>query len=204
MGSYSRPNRRLISLQPRSVTYIPHPTKRLPASKAFHSFLPAPKDSTAISCPSQNQVAKVLSYQHRNGIARDMAKAKHGLLSSRNRKSAPRLWYGPFPQCYTGQFIEYLQVIACLIGLIIIIAVAVSVGVVVGRKNSSHVNTAKPPSSTGVTNPDAVNQTDPNDPSSFVKDPNLHQSFYGLAYTPVGSQLPDCGNKLGRFIYGIF
>lgn len=88
----------------------------------------------------------------------------------------------------------------------IIIIVAVSVGVAVGRKNN-HVNTANPPSnsnsSTGVTNPDAVNQTDPNDPSTFVKDPNLHQAFYGIAYTPVGSQLPNCGNKLGRFIRGI-
>ncbi|KAF8969199.1 glycoside hydrolase superfamily [Flammula alnicola] len=27
-------------------------------------------------------------------------------------------------------------------------------------------------------------------------DSNLHQAFYGMAYTPVGSQLPNCGNSL--------
>jgi hypothetical protein len=43
-----------------------------------------------------------------------------------------------------------------------------------------------------------VNQTDPNDPSTFQKDSRLHQSFYGFAYTPEGSQLPDCGNSLGE------
>ncbi|EKM78091.1 hypothetical protein AGABI1DRAFT_42275 [Agaricus bisporus var. burnettii JB137-S8] len=41
------------------------------------------------------------------------------------------------------------------------------------------------------------------DPSVFDKDPNLHQSFYGLAYTPEGSQLPDCGNKLEDVIKDI-
>lgn len=49
----------------------------------------------------------------------------------------------------------------------------------------------------GWTANNAVNQTDPNDPSTFVKDPTLHKAFYGLAYTPENSQLPGCGNKLG-------
>ena len=50
-------------------------------------------------------------------------------------------------------------------------------------------------SGSGVTG--AVNQTNPNDPSTFVKNPALKHSFYGLAYTPEGSQLPNCGNSLG-------
>lgn len=87
------------------------------------------------------------------------------------------------------------QVITCIVALVIIIAVSVSVGVVVGRKNNN--SNTRSSTNTGVSNPDAVNQTDPNDPSSFVPDPNLRQAFYGIAYTPVGSQLPDCGNKLG-------
>jgi hypothetical protein len=37
------------------------------------------------------------------------------------------------------------------------------------------------------------------DPSVFPKDPNLHQSFYGMAYAPDGSQLPNCGNSLGEW-----
>jgi len=40
--------------------------------------------------------------------------------------------------------------------------------------------------------------TSDSDPSVFPKDPNLHQSFYGMAYTPDGSQLPNCGNSLGE------
>ena len=44
-----------------------------------------------------------------------------------------------------------------------------------------------------------VNQTDPNDASTFQLDSRLKKSFYGIAYTPEGSQLPDCGNSLGTF-----
>lgn len=50
---------------------------------------------------------------------------------------------------------------------------------------------------TGSVGAGVVKQTDPKDPSTFVKDPKLRQAFYGLAYTPEGSQLPWCGNKLG-------
>ncbi|KAK7033369.1 glycoside hydrolase family 17 protein [Favolaschia claudopus] len=39
-----------------------------------------------------------------------------------------------------------------------------------------------------------------NDPSDFERDPALVQSFYGIAYTPEGSQLPDCGNSLDDVI----
>ena len=77
-----------------------------------------------------------------------------------------------------------------MIVLVIIIAVSVSVGVVVSRRNSNTRNSSS-------SNSGAVSQTDPNDPSTFVKNPNLHQAFYGIAYTPVGSQLPNCGNSLG-------
>jgi hypothetical protein len=38
------------------------------------------------------------------------------------------------------------------------------------------------------------------DPSVFTKDPNLHQSLYGIAYSPEGSQLPNCGDSLGWLI----
>ena len=42
-----------------------------------------------------------------------------------------------------------------------------------------------------------VQQTNPDDPSTFIKDDRLKQSFYGMAYTPENSQLPNCGNSLG-------
>ncbi|KAH8117942.1 glycoside hydrolase family 17 protein [Phellopilus nigrolimitatus] len=48
-----------------------------------------------------------------------------------------------------------------------------------------------------------VQQTNPNDPSTFVKNSALKQSFYGMAYTPEGSQLPECGNSLADVITDI-
>ncbi|KIJ13496.1 glycoside hydrolase family 17 protein [Paxillus involutus ATCC 200175] len=45
--------------------------------------------------------------------------------------------------------------------------------------------------------------TNPNDPSNFPKNPALKQSFYGIAYTPLGSQLPDCGSSLTEVIEDI-
>lgn len=59
-------------------------------------------------------------------------------------------------------------------------------------KNHKSTSTSKSSSS-------VVDQTDASDPSSFVLDTRLKKSFYGIAYTPEGSQLPDCGNSLGAF-----
>ncbi|KAF9007585.1 glycoside hydrolase superfamily [Cyathus striatus] len=65
------------------------------------------------------------------------------------------------------------------IAALIAIIIAVVVGVVVSKNNNKNRTT----SNSG-------------DPSNFSKDSRLKKSFYGLAYTPEGSQLPDCGNKL--------
>ncbi|KAG6862503.1 hypothetical protein C0995_000051 [Termitomyces sp. Mi166 len=81
-------------------------------------------------------------------------------------------------------------VIGSLVGLVVLIIIGVVVGVLVSKNKSSSDSS----SSSG------VKQKDPNDPSTFVKDPALHQSFYGIAYTPEGSQLPDCGNNLSASI----
>lgn len=81
-----------------------------------------------------------------------------------------------------------------VVGIIIIIAVVL--GIVLSKKSGEKSSSSS--SSSGSTANGAVTQTNPSDPSTFVKDPNLHQSFYGIAYTPVGSQLPDCGNSLGE------
>ncbi|KAF5382130.1 hypothetical protein D9615_004439 [Tricholomella constricta] len=89
-------------------------------------------------------------------------------------------------------------VIGSALALIALIVIGVVVGVVVSKNNKS----SNSGGSKGNSSP-AVNQTDPNDPSTFVKNSNLHQSFYGLAYTPEGSQLPNCGNKLSDVIQDI-
>lgn len=80
------------------------------------------------------------------------------------------------------------QVIGSLIALVGLIAVGVGVGVGVSKSHKASGATSS--------NTKAVNQTNPNDPSSFEKNSALKQSFYGIAYTPEGVQLPDCGAKL--------
>ena len=84
------------------------------------------------------------------------------------------------------------KLIGGLLALIVIIGVGVGVGVGVANSHKSSSKTSSGASSTNGT----VNQTDPNDPSTFVLDSRLKKSFWGIAYTPEGSQYPDCGNKL--------
>lgn len=86
-----------------------------------------------------------------------------------------------------------------VVGLAAIIAIAVGVGVGVSHHhNSNGSNRASSNSgSPSGTNNSVVNQTNPNDPSTFVKDPRLIQSFYGLAYTPSGAIPPNCTSTLG-------
>ena len=88
------------------------------------------------------------------------------------------------------------QIAGAVAALLALIAIGVGVGVAVSHnhKNSNKSSSSSNGSSTN--NGSVVPQTDPNDPSTFIKDPRLHQVFYGLAYTPTGSQLPDCGNNL--------
>ncbi|KAL6301328.1 glycoside hydrolase [Sparassis latifolia] len=88
-------------------------------------------------------------------------------------------------------------VIGSLVTLLILIGVGVGVGVGVSKSNSSKHSSSNSASG-GV-----VNQTNPNDPSTFVPDSNLRHVFYGLSYTPTGSQLPDCGNSLADVIEDI-
>lgn len=72
----------------------------------------------------------------------------------------------------------------------------------VGVGVSHHSNSGKNRTSNGSSNPGSTNngsvvpQTDPNDPSTFVKDPRLKQVFYGLAYTPSGAIPPNCTSTL--------
>lgn len=97
------------------------------------------------------------------------------------------------------------QVIGSVLLLAALIAAGVTLGVVLTRNHNSSTtssSTAKSGSSTGSSSSDGadgvVSQKDPNDPSTFTKNADLKHSFYGLAYTPEGSQLPACGNSLGK------
>ncbi|KAF5342436.1 hypothetical protein D9611_001488 [Ephemerocybe angulata] len=85
--------------------------------------------------------------------------------------------------------------VVAVVGIAII---GIVIGVVVSKNKNKNSSSSSSSSSKGI-----VKQTDPNDPSTFVKDSRLHQSFYGLAYTPADSQLPGCGNKLEDVIADI-
>lgn len=78
---------------------------------------------------------------------------------------------------------------AWIVGGIVLIAVIVGVAVGVSMRNSS--------SSDGAL---GVVHSIGNDPSKFDKDPRLHQSFYGMCYTPLNAQYPACGDNLDAVI----
>jgi len=100
-------------------------------------------------------------------------------------------------------------VIGGIVALVAIIAIGVGVGVSVSNKNrvkTNGNNSNNNPNSTNNNNNNSttpVNQTDPNDPSSFEKDPRLIQSFYGIAYEPNGVIYPACGAVLSDVITDI-
>jgi len=74
-----------------------------------------------------------------------------------------------------------------VIGVVAFVVVAIGVGVGVG------VSVSKKKSSS-----DAVNNA-----TSFPKNSALKQSFWGIAYAPLGSQLPDCGATIDSVIEDI-
>ncbi|KAJ3758878.1 glycoside hydrolase [Lentinula raphanica] len=98
-------------------------------------------------------------------------------------------------------------IIGSVIGVLGLIAIGVGVGVGVSKNNSKNSSSTSSDATNGATSNSSSNgdpvQTNPNDPSTFEKDPNLHQSFYALAYTPAGSQLPNCTNSLDDVIKDI-
>lgn len=95
------------------------------------------------------------------------------------------------------QRLTLVQVIRILLAVLILAIVAgIVVGVVVGKNSKKSSGTKLSGGSGSSNNPNVVNGTDPNDPSVFQKDPRLKPSFYGIAYTPEGSQLPGCGSSL--------
>ncbi|KAF8321508.1 glycoside hydrolase family 17 protein [Amanita rubescens] len=98
-------------------------------------------------------------------------------------------------------------VLSTFIAILIIGAIiGVAVGIPLSKKktrnaqNDAAVSGSSGSSSNGDSKPPTTSGPDPSD---FPKDPNLHQSFYGMAYAPVGSQLPNCGSTLDAVIKDI-
>lgn len=83
--------------------------------------------------------------------------------------------------------IRLCQAIISFVVVAVLVVVGVVVGVILSKKKSSSISASSVPSG-----------TNPSDPSNFPKNSALQQSFWGIAYTPLGSLLPDCGNSLGE------
>ncbi|KAJ7455240.1 glycoside hydrolase [Mycena galericulata] len=81
------------------------------------------------------------------------------------------------------------------VGLLALIGAGVAIAVVLVKKHDSAASSSS--SSGSSTTGSSL------DPSVFDKNPALIQSFYGIAYTPEGSQLPECGNSLDQVITDI-
>jgi hypothetical protein len=107
-----------------------------------------------------------------------------------------------------------IKIISGIAGLVVLAIIGIVVGVVVSKSHkSSGTGTSSSgdkshPSSSSLfsKNPNAnvtgnyfnvVPWNDNNDPSSFQKDDNMKNAFWAVAYTPFGSQIPDCGSNLG-------
>lgn len=88
---------------------------------------------------------------------------------------------------------DILQVIICILVLLCLVG-----GGVAAWYFLTHRNKGSGGSSSGSGSDVDVGS----DPSKFEKDSSLHKSFYGLAYTPEGSLMPNCGNKLGGSLSG--
>jgi len=85
-------------------------------------------------------------------------------------------------------------VICSVVLVLIIVGVGVGVGLSVTNKNKTKSSSSNSGSSSG---------SGPEGTSDFELDSRLHKSFYGMAYTPEGSLLPNCGNSLDAVIKDI-
>ncbi|KAH9995644.1 glycoside hydrolase family 17 protein [Russula compacta] len=97
-----------------------------------------------------------------------------------------------------------------MVGSAVVILALIAIGVGVGVSVSHHHSSTHNDASTGGGNSNnpapsstVVPQTNPNDPSTFVKDSRLKQSFYGIAYTPEGAVYPNCTSTLSDIITDI-
>lgn len=99
-------------------------------------------------------------------------------------------WMGSSP-CFDAvpsRLTRQLQLIGG-IALFGFLGAGAAVALVLVKENTPAPSSSVSPGSSTLSN---------SDPSSFAKDPALAQSFYGIAYTPEGSQMPNCGNSLGK------
>jgi exo-beta-1,3-glucanase (GH17 family) len=155
-------------------------------------------DSSAVTPPGPTHD----SGQNLAAAGAPMSTAYHGLETS---PPEPYQWQ---EKDTSGSGRRKWLMLGAAAALLALIGIGVGVGVAVSHNHNNNSNKASSSSSGSGsgsgsgsnTNGSVVPQTDPNDPSTFIKDSRLHQVFYGLAYTPVGTQLPNCGATLADVI----
>jgi len=80
-------------------------------------------------------------------------------------------------------------------GLVVLVLAGVAGGIAgwrISQSNSSSSSSGTSSAADNLPNPETDREVG-SDPSSWQKDSRLHQSFWGIAYTPQNVQLPDCG-----------
>ncbi|KAK4698349.1 hypothetical protein P7C70_g7931, partial [Phenoliferia sp. Uapishka_3] len=108
----------------------------------------------------------------------------------------------PYAQNYRGEGGRgWIKWVAVVLALLVCVGVGVGVGVWRSHVKSNKSSGAGGNSGTSlqyINGTARVVKSDPMDPSNFEKDPKLHQSFYGIAYTPFLAQDPWCGATLAN------
>ncbi|EJU05048.1 glycoside hydrolase [Dacryopinax primogenitus] len=81
---------------------------------------------------------------------------------------------------------------AVIFVIITSITLSTTLGIVFGGRSDSSSSSSTPTNTLSGT-VGAVTFTDPSNPSTYVPDSNLHNSFYGIDYVPFGAYAPECG-----------
>lgn len=102
---------------------------------------------------------------------------------------------GYAPTQTTGSGNRKWKIAAIVLAVIAVIAIVVGIVVSQVTKKSSNGGSNSSAGSSG-NGSSAVLTGD--DPSAFDKDPNLHQSFWAMAYTPQEAILPNCNVQLAN------
>lgn len=135
------------------------------------------------------------SRRHRAALPMAREASRYQQQTQMDRASlAPQL----LPRAAHADYRSCAQIIGSIVGVVVLAAAGVGLGVGLTRKSSSDSSTSSSSSSSS-----SSTSSDSSDPSDFTKDSALKQVFYGIAYTPEGSQYPDCGNNLTTVIQDI-
>ncbi|KAK8858895.1 hypothetical protein IAR55_003126 [Kwoniella newhampshirensis] len=169
---------------------------RTPSTQSFKELPPPPHSATV---PTAGLTMPLMS--EFPSSSRATTGPRGGYFDPTSRQNIPSEHYYPMsdPSTFTdtrparsGNKRKMLIWGGAILGVLALIGIIVGVVVSqVKKNNNSSGNSSGSSASTNGTNGSTL--SNPNDPSKFAKDSNLHQSFWGFAYTPNLAQVPWCG-----------